>query len=909
MDFRILGPLEVFDGDVRVRLGKPRERALLTALLLHANGPLSRERLVDLVWGESPPRTVNAAVYNSISQLRHSLGSERLVGDSGAYRLIVGEGELDRDRFESLIARGQAAFAEGAHERASALLSEALTLWRGDPFGDVRYEQFAQDEARRLEELHLLALETRIDADLELGRQEPVVVELEALVCEHPWRERFAGQLMLALYRCGRQADALAAYQSAWRALVDELGLEPSLELQALERKILKHDPALELVETAPPTSLPGPATGLIGRERELTELAGILGRGDVRLLTLVGPGGVGKTRLALEVASSASRQVVFADLSPLSSAEQVMPAVAQALGVRETGGQSLAEATTARVRSLDDCLLVVDNCERVLAAAPELAALVASCPELQLLATSREPLHLGAEHEYPVEPLSLESALAVFVERGRRLQPSFAADEEAAELCSRLDCLPLALELAAARTNVLTARQILERLEQHHDLLTAGTRDAPARQQTLHATIDWSYELLDASEKVFFSQLAVFAGGCTLEAAEAVCGAVVDALASLVDKNLVLRRAGRFTMLETIREFAIGVLEGSKQGDDLRRRHIEYFLALADRDYPAGISAETLALIAADYDNLRASLAWSVESAPELALQLTPPLVAHWAPRCMLAEGTTWLEEALRNTPDEPSVARGRALGAASWLAQVAGDLAASRRLGEECLAIGRATGERRVVIRGLEAMSGTASSNAESRLLQEEVVELSRSVGDDYGLSVALGNLGVIASCEGNWDEAIALHTEQLALHAEWPVIAVGELNLALAELQTQHDPVSVANRYEQVFRLATDRAETLYRSDALTGLGITAARAGHDGSAVRVLAAASAERQLLGCELDHPERDVYEETLEQLRARLGEQVFLAAWSEGCLLSPEQAATLALEGIRAEIPNRPTR
>ena len=531
--------------------------------------------------------------------------------------------------------------------------------------------------------------------------------------------ERFAGQPMLALYRCGRQADALAAYQSAWRALVDELGLEPSLELQALERKILKHDPALELVETAPPTSLPGPATGLIGRERELTELAGILGRGDVQLLTLVGPGGVGKTRLALEVASSASRQVVFADLSPLSSAEQVMPAVAQALGVRETGGQSLAEATTARVRSLDDCLLVVDNCERVLAAAPELAALVASCPELQLLATSREPLHLGAEHEYPVEPLSLESALAVFVERGRRLQPSFAADEEAAELCSRLDCLPLALELAAARTNVLTARQILERLEQHHDLLTAGTRDAPARQQTLHATIDWSYELLDASEKVLFSQLAVFAGGCTLEAAEAVCGAVVDALASLVDKNLVLRRAGRFTMLETIREFAIGVLEGSKQGDDLRRRHSEYFLALADRDYPAGISAETLALIAADYDNLRASLAWSVESAPEL-ISANPAFGGALVLRCMLAEGTTWLEEALRNTPDEPSVARGRALGAASWLAQVAGDLAASRRLGEECLAIGRATGERRVVIRGLEAMSGTASSNAESRLLQ---------------------------------------------------------------------------------------------------------------------------------------------------------------------------------------------
>src|SRR5262245_59326644 len=238
MEFRILGPLQVLEGDVQLSLGKPRDRAGLAVLFLHANEPLSRERLVDLVWGETPPRTANAAAYNCVSKLRNALGAERLPGEGGAYTLVVTEGELDRDRFEALVVAGHSELADGSPERAAGLLAEALALWRGDPLEDVRYEPFAQIEIRRLEELRLTALEGRIEADLALGGHDAVVAELERLVRENPFRERLRGQLMLALYRCGRQAEALDAFREGRRLLSEQLGLQPSEELRELERRI-----------------------------------------------------------------------------------------------------------------------------------------------------------------------------------------------------------------------------------------------------------------------------------------------------------------------------------------------------------------------------------------------------------------------------------------------------------------------------------------------------------------------------------------------------------------------------------------------------------------------------------------------------------------------------------------------
>jgi predicted ATPase/DNA-binding SARP family transcriptional activator len=908
MEFRILGPLEVFEGEAQLPLGKPRERAVLAAFLLHANEPLSRERVIDLVWGESPPRTADAAFYNCVSKLRRALGADRLPGDGGAYRLVVGEGELDAGRFEALLTRGQTAFDQGAPDSAAVLLREALALWRGAPLDDVRYESFAQNEIGRLGELRVTALEARIEADLERGHPEQLIAELEGLVLAHPWRERFHAQLMVALYRCGRQSDALEAYQAARSALSDELGLEPGAELDELERKILRHDPTLELAESAAPTSVPLPATRLIGREQELAELNGILGADDLRLLTLVGPGGVGKTRLALELAATSARQVVFADLSPLSAAEQVLPVIAHALGVRETGGQSLVDATIARARGLDECLLVVDNFERVVDAAPELAAIVASCPKLRTLVTSREPLHVGAERAYPLEPLSEKSAESLFVERCSHVQPSFASDASTAALCRRLDCLPLALELAAARTNVLTAQQILERLGRRDDLLTAGARDAPARQQTLRAAIQWSYELLDESEKLLFSGLSVFAGGCTLEAAEAVCGAGLDTLASLVDKSLVRRRGDRFAMLETIREYATEMLEESERADDRRRRHMEYFLALVEREDPRTFmfTPQVAAVVAADYDNLHAGVAWAVKAAPELALRLAAMLCPVWLSRSMFAEGRHRLEQALQNTPDEPSRARATALAAASYLAGHAGDIESSRRLGEAALSAARVIDEPLIVVFALHTLSGavmSADDDYEAALrLGEEAAELCRRSGDEFGLAVSIGNLGGIAHCRGEWDKAIAFYTEQLSMPViVWPNTGITQENLALAELQNGREPAAVAARYEETFRRASESGGGHVTTVALHGLGLTAARAGHDLAAVRVLACALADCERLGYALDLPEQAVHQETLAQLRDHLGEDVFAAAWAEGRLLSLNDAFALAVESIRS--------
>jgi len=650
---------------------------------------------------------------------------------------------------------------------------------------------------------------------------------------------------------------------------------------------------------------LPLPATGLIGREWELAELNGILGVGDVRLLTLVGPGGVGKTRLVLELAAASARQVVFADLTPLSAAEQVMPALAHALGVRETGGQSLADAAAARARGLDDCLLVVDNCERIVDAAPELAALVASCPRLQLLATSRAPLNVAAEHQYPVEPLSEENALTLLVERGRRLQPAFAPDAAAAVLCRRLDCLPLALELAAARTNVLTAQQILERLEQHHDLLTSGARDAPARQQTLRATIAWSYELLDGQEQLLFAQLAVFAGGCTLQAAEGVCGADLDTLASLVDKNLVRRRGDRFAMLDTIHEYATDLLEQSGQADELRRRHIEYFLPLVERDDPRLTPPQVAAVVAFDYDNLRAGLAWAVEAAPDLALRLAAMLGPLWGDTGRTVEGRRWLDLALENTPNEPSLPRATALAAASFMAFVTGDVENCERFGELALSAARAIEEPRIIAFALAALRRAATSLDDSyeaaRLLTAEQAALCRMSGDEFGLADAIWSLGVIAHSLGEFDQAIALYEETFPLHLEWPVTGQRECNITLAELQKGREPAAVAARYEEVFRRASESGPGHVVALSLHGLGLTAARAGQDAPAVRVLGAAIAVYEELGWALDLPQRLVHEETLAQLRTRLGEDAFVAAWAEGRQLSPQEAGALALESLRA--------
>jgi predicted ATPase len=370
------------------------------------------------------------------------------------------------------------------------------------------------------------------------------VPELEALVSEQPLRERPRAQLMLALYRAGRQAEALQTYQDARRTLVDELGVEPSAALQELQASILRQERTLAPVAKPEPTPrLPAQPTPFLGRTHELAEIVKLLQCADLRLLTLTGAGGSGKTRLALraaaEVAPDYPDGVFWVPLASLRDRALIPASIAQALAIRDERG--LAAGIGER-----RLLLVLDNCEHLLAGAPMLGELLSACPNLKLLATSREPLHLSGEREYLVPTLAEDEAVELFRRRAYAAGP----EQAVVAICRHLDCLPLAIELAAARTKILSPETLLERLDKRLPLLRGGPRDAPERQRTLEATIAWSHDLLSPGEKTLFARLAVFAGGCTLEPAEQVCDADLDGLQSLVEKNLVGRDGARFAML-----------------------------------------------------------------------------------------------------------------------------------------------------------------------------------------------------------------------------------------------------------------------------------------------------------------------------------------------------------------------
>jgi predicted ATPase len=553
--------------------------------------------------------------------------------------------------------------SRATRERLAGCFRDALGLWRGPPLAEFRYEAFARDEIARLEELRLVALEQRLEADLALGRHAETVPELEALVREHPLRENLRRLLMLALYRSGRQADALSAYQDARAALVDELGLDPSESLHELETAILRHDPALDLASQPPAaraTNLPVAATALVGREHELGQLDTLLGEG-VRLLTLTGPGGAGKTRLALAAASGLAGRfrsgVFWVGLAPLRDPELVVPAISQVVGAR-TG---LAEHIGER-----ELLLVLDNLEQVIDAGPELAGLVETCPNLCLLVSSRERLAVRAETELEVPPLPDDDALSLFAARSR-LEPTAAAEE----LCRRLDNMPLALELAAARTKTLAPERILERLGGRLDLLSGG-RDADPRQRSLRATIEWSYDLLDPEEQRLFARLAIFVGGCTLEAAEQVCDADIDTLGALVEKSLVRHGLGRYRMLETIRDYALERLDESGERELLARRHAAWMLDLAERYDTVLFSArddEEVDVVDAEHENGRAALEYLLETDPDTALRLAAALAVVWSQRGRHADGSLVLETAIAAAPDAPPAIRAKALYRAAHL------------------------------------------------------------------------------------------------------------------------------------------------------------------------------------------------------------------------------------------------
>ena len=904
MQFRILGPVEALPDGQTAALGAPKQRALLALLLVNRGRVVSSDQLVDGLWGEAPPASALQSLQVYVHGLRRALGSERIETAGRGYRAVVGEGELDLDHFECAVTQARTALEAGRADEAAANLREALALWRGPALADLPEEARHAAEAERLEELRLTALELRYEAELACGRHDSVVAELEALTTEHPYRERFLEQRMLALYRSGRQADALEVYRTARRTLAEELGLELGPDLQELERAILRQDPSLAAPE-APATParstrpLPVPPTTLVGRRLEIAAVSALFQDEGARLVTLTGPGGTGKTRLALAVAQALEPElrdgVQFVGLASVADPDLLLSTIAEALEVKE-GQRSLAKGVSEYLRERRT-LLVLDNFEQLLAAAPIVGELLAAAPNLLVLATSRAPLKLGAEQEYPVPPLDTPDAglpfetlvqtdaLRLFAARARAADPGFELDEpaarEIARVCTRLDGLPLAIELAAARSKLLSPAEILERLEREPHLLATGPRDAPARQQTLAATISWSYDLLGPDERRAFARLGVFSGGWTLEAAEGVCGVTLESLATLVDNSLLRRRDSRFTMLETVRHFAVERLE-EDGASELRRRHAEWLTELAEtmaeRTSVGGEDATVwLDRIQPEHDNIRAALAWSLEKDPELALRLASSLRLFWEVRGHFSEGGRWLEEALPHADDVAPLVRLRALSASGAIAfRVGTHRLAGERFGA-ALELARELGEELWIARLLSDLGTVAAVLEEydeaSTLLEESAV-LFRKLDVPARLATVLGNLGHIASQRGDYARAIEVTEEALALESSHKANAaislfnLGSHNLGAGNHEAARDWLerAIAHSLELGFKEVMAYALAAYARLCL--LEGDAARAAFlAGIADRLLADA-------GLQLQPAEHALFEEAKARLEQELGDE-----------------------------------
>jgi predicted ATPase/DNA-binding SARP family transcriptional activator len=682
MQVRLFGELEAEQAGVPMPVRGTKQRALLALLALQPGQPVSADRLIDVLWSDGQAAHPVNALQAQIGQLRRTLGPATILTTEAGYALDLGAGDIDVARFEQLVTEGRRLAADGEMALASAALSEALGLRRGEPLTEFTYAGFFDAERARLDELTLVAIESRAGADLVLGRCGELAGELEALCREHPLRERLWELLILALYRAGRQAEALRAYTEIRDRLVGELGIDPGPALRELQARILAQDPSLASASPAEAQAATRPKaagnlrerlSSFVGREAELEQLREALRSG--RLVTLTGPGGAGKTRLAVEAAAELREEyrdgAWLVELASIAEAGEVAPAAASALEMSALAGAMPAGSTTQLIvrylagRSL---VVVLDNCEHVIGEAAALAdTLLGAVPGLRLIATSREPLGISGEVLVPVDGLAPRAAVELFADRARAVRPGFLAAGQAGvvveDICRRLDGLPLAVELAAARLRALPLATLAERLGDRFRLLTGGARTVLPRQQTLRAVVDWSYDLLFEDERRLLARLASFTGGCGLTAAEAVCAdehlpadEILDVLSRLVDKSLVTASStgseARFSQLQTLWQYGRERLGESGEADATRARHGAYYLRMAEEAHQ-GLRGATGAMwrdrLTAELGNLRAALDWYVATGDaDAALSLASGMAWLWYINGDFAEGARWLGDAL---------------------------------------------------------------------------------------------------------------------------------------------------------------------------------------------------------------------------------------------------------------------
>lgn len=653
----LLGPVLLASGDgATIEIGGVRLRMLLARLALDAGRPVGVESLVDGLWGTEPPADAVNALQSLVSRLRKVLGDGgRLVSVNGGYSLQARPSDVDANRFEELAARGRRDLTSGRYDEAASALTEALGLWRGEALADVLDAPFAQPPARRLTDLRAAAIQDWFEAALELGHHAEILVDVEAAGDAEPLSERLAGLRMRALCAAGRPSDALGVYERIRTNLAGELGVDPSVELQRLHLAVLRGE--LSRVPVPRPDTLPVPLTSFVGRARELGLIQESLA--SARLVTLVGPGGAGKTRLAAEAAARhpahARGRVWFVGFAAVRDAGDVSTAVLGALGSMES---PLATAPIGEaVQTLDriteslrggEALLVLDNCEHLVDAIAQLAHdLLTRVPGLRVLATSREPLAITGEVLCQIGPMITAEAIRLFTERARTVRAGFTLDEKTGEavteICRRLDGMPLALELAAARLRSMSVAQIAQRLDDRFRLLTSGSRTALPRQRTLRAVVEWSWDLLEKPERILARRLSVFPGGATVSAIEAICadellpaGDVLYVLGSLVEKSFVDIAGDRYRMLETLRVFGEERLGEAGEREVLGRRFGGYFLRVAEESEPAlrtGDQLDAIATFDAEHDNMVAVLHGAIKDGDAgTAYRLVQALMWYWA-------------------------------------------------------------------------------------------------------------------------------------------------------------------------------------------------------------------------------------------------------------------------------------
>jgi predicted ATPase/DNA-binding SARP family transcriptional activator len=843
LEIRLLGPFEVLVGGALADVGGSKRQALLAMLALRAGRVVGVDMLIDGLWGEELPAAPRNALHHHIARLRAALGEESIVGSSDGYALQ--DASVDAGRFEELLAETRAALRDRDVVSAADVVEAALALWRGSALLGLTGTAWFGAEARRLETMRVDALEEQFEVALALGEHRELTPALRSALADNPFRERLWGQLMLSLYRSGRQADALETFQEARRVLADELGLEPGPDLRRLQEAILAHDPAIAAVpvDRRRRGNLPAPSTSFVGREEELGQLAALLH--EHRLVTLTGPPGVGKSRLAVETARSLEHEFPegtwLVDFGRAAGATDAVRLLADVVDVR--GSDPLARVVS-RLRHAA-ALVVLDACEHVLEEAARIVStMLAECPGVRIVATSREALHVASEVRIPVAPLGI-AAVDLFLERARAARPGFDADDEvvalAAEIARRVDGLPLALELAAARTNVLGLAELVSILGRRAALLHDSPASDPSRT-ALRELVEWSYDLLHGDEKTLLQQLAVHRGGASLPSLVAIAAedglneaTVAYLVSALVDKSIIFASfsgsAARYDMLDTVREYVLGLLAEEARLVAVRAAHAHYFAGLADLARVGLRGPEWLQWerrLEVENDNLWAALGYADDAADAGAALRLGTLGWYFALADRVSEGRRFLDRSVSAAQDDgPIELRIEQLADLCYIATEELDLDAGLAAGERAVELAVAAGAP-WQLGFAELMLGLAVAQAgemeRAATLMREAADAFEAAEDSWG-AAATSLIRAIAAAHAGDVSAAAAMTGAARRHAdaiEYDAFRVPTFLLEAWVAQRHQDGAATEDAYGRALELAGRVGFGDHAAFALVGLG---------------------------------------------------------------------------------------